>query len=113
MADGDKPLVSLRGEVTTPPLSAAARLEAGVLLCRLQTGQLLSLPHSRPIPSIGRRCHELRIPDERVTWRIIYRLDPDAILVGDVFAKKTAATPSEVLDTCKHRFRADDKLTGE
>jgi len=113
MADTDKPLVWLRGDVKSPPFSAAARLEAGILLRRLQTGQLLSLPHSRPMPTIGRRCHELRIPDVRVTWRIIYRLDSDAILIGDVFAKKTVATPSGVVDACKHRFRVYDKLTGE
>ena len=101
MADADKPLVWLRGEVKTPPFSAAARLEAGILLRRLQQGQVLSLPHSRPMPSLGRRCHELRIPDERVTWRLIYRLDPDAILIGEVFAKKTTATPDEVVDACK------------
>ena len=113
MADADKPLVWLRGEVRTPPFSAAARLEAGILLRRLQQGQLLRLPHSRPMPSLGRRCHELRIPDERVTWRLIYRLDPDAIVIGEVFAKKTTATPGDVVDACKRRFRAYDKLTGD
>jgi phage-related protein len=111
MADANKPLIWLRGEVKTPPFSAAARLEAGILLRRLQWGQLLGLPHSRPMPTIGRRCHELRIPDERVTWRIIYRIDPDAIVVGDVFAKKTPATPGQVLETCKRRFRLYDELT--
>src|SRR5690242_15484010 len=101
----DKPPVWLEGEVKTPPFSAAARLEAGLLLRRLQRGEMLSLPHSRPMPSIGRRCHELRIPDERVTWRIVYRLDPDAVVIGDVFAKKTAQTPAEVIEVCKQRFR--------
>jgi hypothetical protein len=47
---GDKPLVWLKGEVKTPPFSNQARLEAGLLLRRLQQGQGLSLPHSRPMP---------------------------------------------------------------
>ena len=64
MGAADKPLVWLRGEVKTPPLSAAARLEAGTLLRRLQAGDKLSTPHSRPMPSIGPRCHELRVVDE-------------------------------------------------
>ncbi len=59
-----KPLVWLRGEVKTPPFSHAARLEAGYLLRLLQEGELFGLPHSRPMPVIGPRCHELRITDE-------------------------------------------------
>ena len=104
MANPDKTLVWLKGEVRTPPFSAAARLEAGVLLRQLQQGVPLSLPHSRPMPSIGARCHELRIPDEAVTWRVIYRIEPDAILILEVFAKKTRTTPDEVLKTCKQRL---------
>lgn len=111
MASADKPLAWLAGEIKTPPFSAQARLEAGVLLRRLQRGELLGLPHSRPMPSIGRRCHELRIPDERVTWRIVYRLDADAIVVGEVFAKKTSQTPGHVIDACRRRFRQYDATT--
>ena len=110
MAESDKPLVWLAGEVKTPPFSAKARLEAGVLLRRLQRGELLSLPHSRPMPSIGRRCHELRIPDERVTWRVVYRLDADAVVIGEVFAKKTPQTPESVIDNCQRRFRLYDEV---
>jgi hypothetical protein len=49
----DKPLVWLRGEVKTPPFSQVARLEAGYMLRLLQQGELLGLPHSRPMPVIG------------------------------------------------------------
>lgn len=107
----DKPLVWLHGEVKTPPFSLEARIEAGVLLRRLQHGEFLGLPHSRPMPSIGRRCHELRIPDENQTWRIVYRIDPDAIIIGEVFAKKTQKTPKQVIETCQRRFRQYDEAT--
>ena len=73
MPEADKPLVWLRGEVKTPPLNAEARLEAGILLRRLQRGESLTMPHSRTMPSIGPRCHELRIRDRNVSWRIMYR----------------------------------------
>jgi phage-related protein len=105
----DKPLVWLHGEVKTPPLSQAARIEAGVLLRRLQRGEKLSLPHSRPMPSIGSRCHELRINDEDVTWRIIYRIDTDAVVILEVFKKGTAKTPKHVIDQCKRRLRLYDE----
>jgi len=110
MRSEDKPLVWLHGEIKTPPMSSHARIEAGYLLRRLQSGELLSMPWSRSMPSIGARCHELRIPDDKVTWRIIYRIDDDAILILDVFRKKTQQTPKTVIDTCKRRFRAYDDL---
>jgi len=87
----DKPLVWLAGEIKTPPFSLAARIAVGLLLRRLQQGELLSLPHSRPMSTIGLRCHELRINDNQVTWRIIYRIDSDAIVILEVFPKKTTA----------------------
>jgi phage-related protein len=62
------------------------------LLRKLQAGQLLGMPHSRPMPSIGPSCHEIRIPDAGVTWRIIYRVDDDAIVIAEVFPKKQQAT---------------------
>ncbi len=107
----EKPVVWLHGEVKTPPFSAAARLEAGILLGRLQQGESIGLPHSRPMPSIGRRCHELRIIDEDQTWRIIYRIDIDAIVVLEVFSKKTRQTPQSVIDVCKARIRVYDETT--
>ena len=111
MGLGDKPLVWLRGEIKTPPFSAAARIEAGVLLRRLQRGESLGLPHARPMPSIGRRCYELRVQDEHRTWRIVYRLDADAIVIADVFPKTTRATPKRVITECERRLRAYDTAT--
>ena len=104
----DKPLVWLHGEVKTPPFSGVGRIEAGMLLRRLQQGEKLSLPHSRPMPSIGKRCHELRLNDENTIWRIVYRTDPDAIVVLEVFEKKTRQTPKQVIDNCKHRIQKYD-----
>jgi phage-related protein len=77
-------------------------------LRELQRGQSLAMPASRPMPSIGPRCHELRIRDEAVMWRIIYRVDADAIVILEVFAKKTAQTPNAVLATCRRRLREYD-----
>ena len=103
----------LHGEVRTPPLTTAARVEAGLLLRRLQRGESLGLPQSRPMPAIGGRCHELRVVDAAATWRIVYRIDADAIVVAEVFAKKSRATPRSVVDACKRRLRAYDAITGE
>lgn len=103
----------LKGEVKTPPFSQAARVEAGTLLRRLQRTEKLALPHSRPMPGIGPRCHELRIRDEDVAWRVMYRVDADAVIIADVFAKKTPVTPSQVVAVCKRRLRDYDELARE
>ena len=106
----DKPLVWIHGEVKTPPLSGAARIDAGVLLRRLQRGDSIGLPLSRPMPRIGKRCHELRVDDDHATWRLIYRIDPDAIVISEVFSKKTVKTPDSVVDACKRRYREYDSI---
>jgi len=110
MSPNDKPLVWLHGEIRTPPFSREARLEAGFLLRLLQKGEPLSLPHSRPMPSIGPRCHELRVNDRGQTWRIVYRTDSDAVVILEVFPKKTAQTPKRVIDTCRKRVQEYDSL---
>jgi len=108
MSPKDKPLVWMHGEVRTPPFSKLARLQAGFLLRLLQRGEKIDLPHSRPMPSIGRRCHELRVPDDKVSWRIIYRIDADVIVIVEVFSKKTGKTPKSIIDTAKARLREYD-----
>jgi len=104
MKQQEKPLVWLHGEIKTPPFSSNARIEGGYLLRQLQQGLKLSLPHSRPMPSIGKRCYELRINDENKIWRIIYRIDEDVIVILEVFEKKTQRTPREIIELCKHRL---------
>jgi phage-related protein len=94
----------------TPPVGVGARIEAGVLLRRLQRGESLGMPHSRAMPEIGRRVRELRVndPETRLTWRIIYRIDRDAILVVHWFDKKTQRTPKRVIDLCERRLEGYD-----
>lgn len=95
MKGNGKQLVWLSTEVKSPPLSGAARRLADYLLRLLQSGIPVTMPHSRPMPGIGGNCHELRVPDGDVTWRIIYGIEPDAIAVLLIFAKKTRTTPDE------------------
>ncbi len=109
----DKPLVWLHAEIKTPPFSKEARVNAGVLLRSLQQGDSLSMPHSRPMPSIGKRCHELRIDDRNKTWRIVYRADPDAIIIVEVFEKKTRTTPKRVIENAQRRLRRYDETTSK
>ena len=104
MSEDHKPIIWLHGEVKTPPFSSQARIKAGFLLRRLQRGELLEMPVSRPMPAIGKNCHELRISDKEKIWRIVYYLDEDAIIILEVFVKKSQKTPPEVIEMCKKRL---------
>ena len=108
MNANDKPLIWLHGEIKSPPFSRTARLEAGFLLRKLQRGDTLPMPHSRPMPSIGPQCHELRVNDMDKTWRIVYRIDPDAIVICVVFEKKTPKTPKNIINICQQRLQRYD-----
>lgn len=111
MSPRDKPLTWLRGEVKTPPFGSNARVEAGFLLRRLQRGESIGLPHSRLMPSIGAGCHELRIVDAKVTWRIMHYIAPDALVILDVFKKQTETTPQTVIDACGRRLSEFKRLS--
>ena len=111
MSPKDKLLVWLHGEVKTPPFSLDARVEAGFLLRRLQRGEILSVPHSRPMPTIGAHCHELRIKDVGSSWRIVYRVNRDAIVIAEVFAKRTKRTPNSTIELCKRRLKEYDNAS--
>lgn len=87
-------------------------MEAGLLLRRLQQGELLGMPFSRPMLGIGPGCHELRINDRDATWRIVYFLDSDAVVILDVFSKKTARTPKSVIENCGRRLKRYRDTTG-
>ena len=80
-----KPIAWLHEQPQTPPLS-----------------------QSRPMPSIGAHCHELRINDEDKTWGLFYRIDVDAIIVILWIEKKTNKTPDEVLELCRKRLKSYD-----
>jgi phage-related protein len=112
--DESKIIIWLSSEIKTPPFSQSARIEAGFLLRQLQEGELLSMPISRPMPSIDKHCHELRIKDSESNkeWRIIYRIDDDAIVIAEVFAKTTSKTPKQVIDNCQKRLKLYDEISG-
>ena len=100
--------------IKTPPFSKSARNEVGSLLRHLQEGELLSLPESRPMSTIGKSCHELRISDgdSKKEWRIIYRIDENEIVIFDVFQKTTQKTPNQIIDNCQKRIKRYDQMLG-
>lgn len=86
-------------------MSQAARRQLGFLLRQLQEGEQPSLPHSRPMPSVGKACHELRVTDENKKWRLFYFIDTDAIVVLEVSEKKPQKTPQGIIGLCQERLK--------
>jgi phage-related protein len=105
-----KPLVWLHGEVKTPPFTAEGRQEAGMLLRLLQEGENPGMPQAEVLPDIGPRCGALRVRDAEHNWRIMYRIDADAVLILEVYPKKTRKIPDEVTERCKKRLKRYDSV---
>ncbi len=100
---------------STPPLGKVARRRAGFLLRLLQLGELpLKEPHVKRMRDLGRGVYELRIPDAGDRWRLIFRIDDDAIVVVEVFKKKTGKTPNRYKNAARQRLRLyDNAIAGD
>jgi hypothetical protein len=74
--------------------------QAGYLPWRLQRGERLSMPESRPKVSVhaATSCAPTN-----------YRIDPDSAVVLEVLKKKTPATPKSVVDVCRRRLTDYDQ----
>jgi phage-related protein len=46
--------------------------------------------------------------DEDTSWRIVYRIDTEAIVIAEVFRKSTLETPPHIVDDCQRRLRRHD-----
>ncbi|CAN2039377.1 Type II toxin-antitoxin system RelE/ParE family toxin [Candidatus Magnetomoraceae bacterium gMMP-15] len=110
MSPAHKPLVWLSKVIKTPPLLKEARVEVGYLLRLLQSGESIGMPHSRPMPSIGKRTHEIRVVDKNLNWRIFYRIDHDGIVIMHWTAKKTQSTAKKDIEICKQRLKFYDEV---
>ncbi len=107
----DKPIIWLKAEIKSPPFSEQARIKAGYLLRLLQQGYRLEQPYSKKIPDLCSRCHELRIKDKDKWYRIIYRIDSDAIVLLHAFEKKSNKIPKTIIETCKQRMKRYDNAS--
>lgn len=105
MGNDDKDLVWLSDGIESPPFSESAKREAGYFLRLLQKGEFIEEPISKPLPKICKDCHELRINDKNITWRILYHIAEDDIVLLEIFKKKTRKTPQSVIETATQRLK--------
>ena len=75
-------------------------------VARLEMGHALSMPLSRPMPSIGRGVHELRLRDSSGIYRVIcYLAGSNAIHLLHAVMKKKSQTPQQNIEIAKKRLR--------
>lgn len=75
-------------------------------LARLDAGQTLRMPLSRPMPSIGPGAHELRLKDRAAAYRVVYAVVRGGIIhVIHGFKKKTPATARSNIEIARKRLK--------
>lgn len=68
--------------------------ELGYLIYRLQKGDILNMPLSKPIPAVGSGVSELRFKGSDGAYRVFYYLkSKEGILIIHCFKKKSQKTP--------------------
>jgi phage-related protein len=73
----------------------------------LMAGKKLSLPISRPLPSIARGLHELRLSGSGGEYRVFYVIrTSDAIYVLHAASKKKQGLDRKTADLLKTRMRS-------
>jgi len=96
--------INARKEIQSFPKEI--KMELGKLLLILQSGENITMPLSRPMPSIQNGVFELRIKDETGNYRVFYYIKlKDKILVFHAFMKKTQKTPNKEIDTAILRLK--------
>jgi phage-related protein len=81
-------------------------MRLGKDLFRLQMGERIAMPASRPMPLVGAGVSELRVKDAHGAFRVFYYLaSPKGVLVFHAFDKKTQRTPPLEIELARKRLR--------
>lgn len=95
-------------------LAQEIREDLADVLARLDAGQPLSMPLSRPMPGIGQGVHELRLRDRSGAYRVVYALVVLGIVhVLHAFKKTTRSTPQRNLDLARRRLSEIEQRLGK
>jgi phage-related protein len=82
------------------------RGEIGKAIRDLQRGLILSMPLSKPMPSVALGVYELRVKDSSGCYRAFYYLKSrQGILVFHTFMKKTQKTPQHEINLAQKRLK--------
>jgi phage-related protein len=75
-------------------------------IARLEEGHMLSMPLSRPMPSIGPGAHELRLRERSGVYRVVYvLLSKGRVVLLHAFKKTTEATSPRDIEIARTRLK--------
>ncbi len=75
-------------------------------LARLDAGLMLSMPLSRPMPTVGRGVYELRLKNRSGQYRVIHALvRRGTVHVLHAFKKTTQSTPQRNIEVARKRLK--------
>ena len=82
------------------------RIRLGRGLFRLQAGEHIGMPNSRPMPAVADGVSELRVKGEDGVFRVFYyTASPLGVLVFHAFSKKTQRTPALEIGLARKRLK--------
>ena len=82
------------------------RIRLGKGLFRLQMGEHLGMPNSRPMPGVAAGVSELRVKGEDGSFRAFYyTASSRGVLVFHAFVKKTQQTPPLEIEVDRKRLK--------
>jgi phage-related protein len=91
-------------EITALPNEVRADLADA--LARVDAGLMLSMPLSRPLPTVGRGVHEIRLKDRSGQYRVIHALVWRGVVhVLHAFKKTTQATSHRDIEIARKRLK--------
>ena len=95
-----------RARETLRSFPDGVKREIGKAIFELQKGERLSLPLSKPMPSVGQGVEELRIRDQSRAYRVFYFVKSiRGVLVFHAFVKKTRKTAPREIALGRQRLR--------
>jgi phage-related protein len=84
----------------------AVRVRLGRELFRLQMGEQLGMPNSRPMPGVAAGVSELRVKGEDGSFRAFYyAASARGVFVFHAFVKKTRRTPPLEIELARRRLK--------
>lgn len=85
-------------------LPRAIREDLADAIARLEEGHMLSMPLSRPMPSIGHGAHEPRLRERSGVHRVVYvLLSKGSVVLLHAFKKTTEATAHRDIEIARAR----------
>jgi phage-related protein len=96
----------VKARIAIKAFPEGVRRELGKVIFDLQKGAGLSMPLSKPMPTVASGAEELRVKDRAGVYRVFYYLKlADSVLIFHAFSKKSQKTPIREIAIARKRLK--------